>query len=244
MPDIFDTDQQNAQMRDRRFTDGEEEQTPAEAGLTQQTLSHTETIPQAQQQTPLPQRKNSMHMFSAYCERPAQISFETQEEQEEILLLLRKSFITNIPWIFFGIVFTIIPLFLISILPSGNSPFSLIPNGYTFVLLSLYYLVVATYMFVSFITWYFNTSLITNIRVVDIDFSDLVYKNIAETKMDLVQDVSFTQAGALRTLFNFGDVLIQTAGALDNFDLEAVPHPDKAVEIVENLIGKEERAHE
>src|SRR6185312_13838888 len=95
-----------------------------------------------------------------------------------------------------------------------------------------------SYMFVSFITWYFNISLITNKRILDIDFQDLVYKNIAETKMDLIQDVSETETGVLRTVFNFGDVLVQTAGTLENFNLEAVPHPDRAVEIVETLIGK------
>lgn len=93
-------------------------------------------------------------------------------------------------------------------------------------------------MFMSFITWFFNTSLITTERVVDIDFSEVVYKNIAETKMDLVQDVSYTQSSVIRTLFNYGDVLVQTAGTIDNFDLQAVPNPDRAVEIVEEQIGK------
>lgn len=80
--------------------------------------------------------------------------------------------------------------------------------------------------------------LVTNQRIVDIDFENLVYKNVAETKLTLVQDVSYTQTGAIRTVFDYGDVLIQTAGTIDNFDLHAVPIPERIVNIVEDLIGK------
>lgn len=242
MPDLFDSEEIN---RDRRFADEATAVTePAETPQTvlTQTLSPQEHMPENHSATPThPERHvgtNRMHIFSAYCERPEAVTFETQEEDETILLLLRKSFITNIPWLVLGGVFAIIPFIIIHFIPTGNTPLSLISGQFVFVLLFFYYLVILSYMLVSFITWYFNTSLITSKRIVDIDFSDLVYKNIAETKMDLVQDVSFTEAGVIRTLFNYGDVLVQTAGALDNFDLHAVPHPDRTVDIIETLIGK------
>lgn len=241
MPDIFEAD--IAPGRDRRMSDSEEPEHAREEVI-EQTLSPKEDTPQNQPETPPFKNHigpNAMHIFTSYCEHPEHVTFETQEENENILLLLRKSFITNIPWIFFSIILAFIPLFVIQIVPTQNTPFAFLSGGYVFALFMLYYLVVATYILISFITWYFNTSLITTNRIVDIDFSDLVYKNIAETKMDLIQDVSLTQAGALRTMFDFGDVLVQTAGSLDNFDLHAVPRPDRVVEIVESLIGKERR---
>lgn len=244
MPDIFDAEELST--RDRRFIDENPSElaVPVTQEVLEQTLSPKEYTPQEENRsaTPLhPERHvgtNQMHIFSSYCEKPESVTFETQEDQEEILLLIRKSFITNVPWIFFGVLFFMLPFFAVFLIHTENTPLAFISGGYIFVLLVFYYLVVGAYMFVSFITWYFNTSLVTTKRIVDIDFQDLVYKNIAETKMDLVQDVSFTQTGVLRTLFNFGDVLVQTAGSLENFDLTAVPHPDRTVDIIETLIGK------
>jgi hypothetical protein len=93
---------------------------------------------------------------------------------------------------------------------------------------------------VSFITWYFNVSLVTSIRVMDVVFSNLVYKNVSATKIDLVQDVNYSQIGVFRTFFDYGDVMVQTAGTLDNFVFEAVPQPENVVHIIEDLIGKGE----
>jgi hypothetical protein len=53
-----------------------------------------------------------------------------------------------------------------------------------------------------------------------------------------VQDVSFAQVGAIRTFFDYGDVLVQTAGTLDNFIFESAPQPSNIVHITEDLIGR------
>jgi hypothetical protein len=97
---------------------------------------------------------------------------------------------------------------------------------------------VATYFYINFITWYYNVALITDQRVIDVDFSSLVYKDVATTKLSLVQDISYAQVGVVRTFFDYGNILIQTAGSLDNFIFESSPKPEAAVHIVEELIGK------
>lgn len=77
----------------------------------------------------------------------------------------------------------------------------------------------------------------------DLDFADIIYKNVAETKLDLVQDVSYKQIGVIRTFFDYGDVRVQTAAAVDAFAMNAVPKPQKVVEVIQELIGKEEETH-
>lgn len=236
MPDAFVPDEVT---RDKRTMDTPPEEQPTD--VVTQTLSPQEDSPQNSSSVAQPTKHplgGKIHLFTAFCEQPNGVTFEDQEENEKIILLLRKSFFTNISWIFFTVILVIIPLVLFQAVHFVNASFISLSPAYIFVLISLYYLVVASYAFISFITWYFNLSLITSQRVVDIDFSDLVYKNIAETKLTLVQDVSYTQTGVLRTMFDFGDVLIQTAGTVDNFNLFAVPNPDRIEEIVESLIGK------
>ncbi len=178
---------------------------------------------------------HNMNLFSAFCENPSYVSFQTQEPDEIVLLFLRKSQFMNIPWLLATIAFTFIPpvLFLFR-----SQFFSIIPPlSFMLIIIPFYYLVVAMYAFVNFITWYYNAALITNKRVIDIDFHQLVFKDVAETKLALVQDVSYQQVGVFQNVFGFGHVLIQTAGAIDNFEFFAMPRPARIVEVVESLIG-------
>lgn len=182
--------------------------------------------------------KNPVHIFASFCPNPGDITFQNQEPDEEVLLFVRKDFITNVPWIVIGGLLLVIPLVLSPILTSIHLQNFFLPARYILFFTLFYYLIVGAYIFVNFITWFFNIGLVTNIRVVDVDFSNLVYKNVAATKIDLIQDVSFSQIGVLRTVFDYGDVFIQTAGTLDNFTFEAVPRPNDVVHIIEELIGK------
>lgn len=178
------------------------------------------------------------HLLSSYCENPNGVNFAEAEPDEKILLFLRKHFITNIPWILITVLLLLAPLLIIFAVNYFQMDISFLPNHSVLFLFLFYYLLVFSYVLVEFFTWFFNISLITQKRVIDIDFSDLVYKNVAATKLDLVQDASFSQIGVIRNIFDYGDVLIQTAGTLDNFDFFAVPRPEKVIQIVENLIGK------
>lgn len=179
---------------------------------------------------------SKIHLFSSFCENPEEISFGNQEEDEKILLFLRRSRILNLKWLIFAVFLIIAPFFILPLI-SFTHIISFLPFRFILIFGLFYYLMIATYVYVSFITWYFNLVLITNIRIIDIDFSGLIYKNIATTKLSLVQDVSFQQIGVIRNLLDYGDILIQTAGAFENFHFEASPQPQKAVHIIEDLIG-------
>jgi hypothetical protein len=182
--------------------------------------------------------ESHLHALSSFCQHPGSMTFATQEKDEVILLFLRKHFITNVPWIITTLFFIIAPILTNILITASGFSLSFLPPTFLSIFLAFYYLIVFAYVFVSFITWFYNVSFITTNRVVDIDFSDIVFKNIAATKLIQVEDVSFSQVGVIRSLFDYGDVLIQTAATVDNFDLLAVPHPEKVVQIVEELIGR------
>jgi hypothetical protein len=180
----------------------------------------------------------AIHLFTSFRENPEDISFENQDQDENVLLFLRKDMITNLPWILTGFFLIIIPLIIMPILNFLHISILNLPQNYSLVLIIFYYLIVATFLFISFITWYFNIDLVTEKRIIDVDLEGIVYKNVAATKLNLVQDVSYAQVGVVRTVFDYGDVLVQTAGTLDNFVFQAVPRPEDAVHVIENLIGK------
>lgn len=181
------------------------------------------------------------HHFASFCEHPDGVHFEHQEKDEYILLFLRKHFITNVPWIFSVTLLLILPFIVNILLPAtGFSPIIPAPNSFLLIFILFYYLVVTTYAFIQFITWYYTISIVTQKRIVDIDFSDVVFHDVAVTKLNLIEDTNYTQVGFIHTFFNFGDVFVQTAGEKLHFDFLSVPKPTRVVNIIQNLIGKAE----
>lgn len=177
---------------------------------------------------------NEVYILSSFAQNPEDISFKNQERDEKILLFVRKHFVTNWKWITIAVILFFAPLIFLLF----NLNLLIFPPIYFLFFILFYYLLLATYIFVNFITWFFNVSFVTNIRVVDVDFSGIIYKNVAATKINQMQDVNFDQTGVLATFFNYGDVLVQTAGEQKNFDFIAVPRPGDIVHIITGLIGK------
>ena len=190
------------------------------------------------------EHRNAIPLFTSFWQNPQGVYFDTQEANEHILLFLRRHFVTNIPWIFTTIIFALLPIGFGYFVQLTRFSFATIPPLFAITTIVMYYLVVITAGFLRFLDWYFNISLITARRVMDIELKDLVYKKISATKISLVQDVNFQQTGTIRTVFNYGEVLVQTAGATDNFFINAVPHPEVVVQVMEELIGKGEEEQE
>jgi len=181
---------------------------------------------------------NRPHFFSSYCEYPEGITFENQNPDEIILLLIRRDFITNLPWILGSILLAVVPFALASII-TFIFPNLLLSQTTQAVILAFYYVVVFGFILTEFAIWYFNVALVTNQRIIDVDVSGILFKDVAETQLELVQDVSYNQNGAVRSIFDYGDILVQTAGTLPNFEFDRAPQPSSIVRIIGNLIDKE-----
>lgn len=181
-----------------------------------------------------------VRMLSAFLTNPLGISFAEQAPDEKILLFLRRHFITNFLWILITFVLLFVPI-LILIFKSDFQNLIAINLSIRFILIFIifYYFAVFTYAFINFLSWFYNVFIVTQKRIVDIDYSSIVIHNVAFTKLSHVQDVNYNQIGFIRSLFNYGDVFAQTAGTEPNFDAHSVPQPRRAAHIIADLIGKE-----
>ncbi len=181
-------------------------------------------------------KERSRSIWAAFAPRPTKIHFETQEAKEKVLLLVRKHPITNIPWILLVILMALAPFLVFAI-----TNFDFVPANFRLILTLFWYLFVFAYGFERFLSWFFNVNIITDERVVDVNFPNILYRDISQTKIDQVQDVSVKVGGFVRSLFNYGDVLIQTAGTIPEIEFIDVPFPGKIVKILNQLVLEEEQ---
>jgi membrane protein YdbS with pleckstrin-like domain len=167
---------------------------------------------------------------ASFIVKPKNVHFENQKENETILLLLRRHWVTNLPWIIGSVILLFCPLVL-NYLPGV----SLFPVKYKLVAFIGWYLLIAAFVFTRFLGWFFNVGIVTDKRIVDIDFFGLLYKEITSADLNKIQDVSQQQVGAIRALFDFGDIFVQTASETAKIEFEAVPHPARVIDLIDNL---------
>jgi hypothetical protein len=174
--------------------------------------------------------------FSSFLVNPKVLTFSERDENEEIYLALRPHWVTNLSWIIISILMLFVPLFF-----RYFTFLNFFPNQYQFSATLFWYLITFIYAFEKFLSWYFNLFLITNQRVVDIDFNNLLNKHFAEADLSVIQDVSSSVRGVLGTFFNFGDVLVQTASEINQINFEKVANPEKIIKLLKELRDLEEQ---
>ena len=179
---------------------------------------------------------HKVNLFTSYCPNP-QIFFKDINPDEEILLFLRRHLVTNVPWIIQGIFLIILPLLIGILINALSIPIAGVGPGLSLFSLLFYYLLGFEFFFLHFLNWFYNISLVTNQRIIDIDFRVLHSKHMAATKIVQIEDVSLNEVGIIRSVFDYGDVRVQTAGTAGHFEFLAVPHPEKIVDLIGDLIG-------
>lgn len=158
------------------------------------------------------------------------IKFDTQTVEENVILLLRRHWVTNLPWIFTAVILLFAPIIL--------APFPLLnflPLNYQFMAVIIFYLLVIAFIYEQFLSWYFNIYLITDQRVIDYDFFSLLYKRVTDADLEKIQDVSVKMGGVAQVLFNYGDVVVETAGEIPDINFDKVPNPTRIQTIIHEL---------
>ncbi len=180
--------------------------------------------------------KPALSSLQAFAAKPPRMSFDSQSSTEQILLVLRRHPITQVPWIVLASVFALLPIAM-PLLPILNG----LPANYLFAMFVGWYLLVTGFVLESFLSWFFNVYIITDERIIDVDFVSLIYKSVSAAKIDKFEDVTARTGGALQAIFNYGSVYIQTAAEKREFDFADVPQPNKVTQLLNELILQEER---
>lgn len=190
--------------------------------------------------TPTPTiQEGHVRIFTTYSKYPKDVSFAQQENDETIILFLRRDFITNIPWLAATIALAYIPYLTRFIFVSTNFSLFTLPDNISFILVSFYYLIVAGFIFANFVSWFYNIGLVTNKRGVDIHFYDLATIDVATASLPDIKDVEYTQAGFFQSLFDYGDVRMRIEATGEVFVFGKVPRPSEVAGIISQIIGRQ-----
>lgn len=185
----------------------------------------------AQKEIPEPNHK-AVRALNFY---PDKVRFVGADKKEKIILLLRRHPITTLPWIITSLVLFSAPYFASFFVPVDSFPIN-----YQIIALLFWYLISLAFTIEKFLSWFFNVNIVTDERIFDVDFLNLIYREITDAQIDQIQDVTVKVGGVARTVFDYGDVVIQTAAEIPQIEFLAVPKPDLVAQILRELRVEEE----
>lgn len=180
-------------------------------------------------------REPSGSPLSGFCYYPNGVDFVNREDKEKIILLLRSHPIVNLRWILLGLVMSVAPVFFL-FFPF----FEKLPSSYQNVLIIIWYMITFAFVFEEFLMWFFHVNIVTDERIIEVDFVSIFAREITDANIDQIQDVTSQIIGGLWTFFNYGNVIIQTASEVPRITFEKVPRPDEVAKILRELRVEEE----
>ncbi len=172
--------------------------------------------------------KPSHNFLHTFCIKP-NFHFQTQGDHEEVILVVRAHPFSQIPWLLNSI-FILILLITLSFFISGFLNPIQILFAFSFSII-----ITIAYGWLNVLIWFFNVGIITNERIIDIDFHAVIYKEITEARLDRIQDVTEKAGGFFESYLDYGNLFIQTAGGEQNIEFFDVPYPASVVKIIHNL---------
>lgn len=97
---------------------------------------------------------------------------------------------------------------------------------------------VATMTFIGAFLYQSNVIFITSEKIAQIVYESLFNRKISQLSIGDVQDVTVTQKGIIAHMFNYGTLVIETAGEQQNYTFSYVPDP---YQVSKQIVGAHER---
>lgn len=179
-------------------------------------------------------------LFPSFFDHPTHIRFGDQEDNEEIILFLRQHWFTNVGWVITAVFMFFVPSLAVIVAPSIPwEGLRLLPVNILQAMLILWYMLIVAFVLEKFLSWYFNIYIVTNLHLVDINFHSLLSRTMTQVQLEDVQGVTSKVAGIFGSVFNFGNVVIETAAENQVLTYAKVPFPDLVADRIQDLQPRE-----
>lgn len=88
-----------------------------------------------------------------------------------------------------------------------------------------------------------NQIIITDVNVTQVLQIGLFNRKVSELTMENIEDVTANQSGVFPTIFNYGTLVIETAGEQNNFTFKYCPNPNAYAKALQDARGEYQRKH-
>jgi hypothetical protein len=180
--------------------------------------------------------RNNTSMFCAF---PKTLSFTGQDKGESVVLIVRRHPAVFIPQYLLILALLLSPALFFSVL-GRDEGFGVL---YMFGVGLLFTLIAVTVAVDTFFKWYYSVNIITDQRIVDVDFDNILFHRFSEAQLEKIEDVSHAPVGILSTFFDYGDVYIQTAAAKPEFEFHSVPRARDIQDTLLDLLELKKKGH-
>lgn len=162
---------------------------------------------------------------------------------EKVIRVSRRSIFVFLKKFVFMILLAAAPL-VFGYLVIVNYP-SILSDGIMYPVMilgaSAYYLFIWLFLFFNFLDYYLDIFAITNERLINIRQDGFFARTISEQHIEKVQDVTSEVEGILRTIFKYGDIIVQTASEQEKMFFHDISHPDQIRDIIIKLADEKKR---
>lgn len=164
---------------------------------------------------------------------------------EKVIYVLRSHWVTFIPYIVTFIALIFVPAVVYWLFSTVFVTVMQNPATMPILILvgSAYYLSILLFFYSFFVEFYLDSWIVTNDRLIDIRQISIFARTVAEVDLYQIQDVSSEVHGFLPTIFNYGNIYLQTAGPIPKFIIHNVAHPDKLRQAIIELASEDKKYH-
>lgn len=168
------------------------------------------------------------------------------QPEEEVVFFLRSHWFVILPIILGFITVIILPFASYLLLLNFQPGFLDIQSNFILFLLivSIFFLYAWLFLFQNFADWYLDIWIVTNKRIINIQQRGLFGRVMSELMLYNVQDVSSEIKGFIPSMFDYGNVHIQTAAERTRFDFNDIEHPSFIAKRVLELASEERERQE
>lgn len=165
-------------------------------------------------------------------QRPPKVPFDLQDGEDVVKVARRH-------WAFLtvnlgkDILIGLVPIIALIVLIQLTSGFDGTPGRIAMVAMGLWFLFWAVR---AYFTWYRYQNdqwVLTNQRIVDSQRNHWFHHRMSSADLVNVEDMSIQKSGLFSTMFNYGDLLAQTAGSREKFILSGIPEPATVLALVD-----------
>lgn len=169
-------------------------------------------------------------------------------ENDNIIISTRKHVMSMFKTIVLILCMFFMPVIIVVGIKFQNPQiFSGIFANFMVVVGSIYYLTAATFAFTQWISYYYDIFIVTDNEIIDIKQEGIFDRRVTEVSLLRVQDVAARVRGLMPTVFNYGDVVAESAGEnTRTYIIDSIPDPvnvaNKILELHNEHIAQEERS--